>query len=118
MKQHRNTIVLALAFALVMLMHPLVGSTQNSSEQARVVLSHELPRLDGSHLKVSVVEVVYAPGGFSQPHSHPCPVIGYVAEGAIRYQVKGENEIVYKAGESFFEAANGAHQISANASDK
>jgi quercetin dioxygenase-like cupin family protein len=118
MKQYRNTIISALTVAVVMLMHPLIGSAQNSSEQALVVLSRELPQLDGAHLKVSVVEVVYAPGGFSQQHSHPCPVIGYVAEGAIRYQVKGEKETVYKAGESFYEAANGVHQISANASDK
>jgi Transposase DDE domain len=100
MKQYRNTIISALTVAVVMLMHPLIGSAQNSSEQALVVLSRELPQLDGAHLKVSVVEVVYAPGGFSQQHSHPCPVIGYVAEGAIRYQVKGEKETVYKAGET------------------
>ena len=31
-------------------------------------------------------------------------------------QVKGEPEAVYKAGDSFFELANGVHQISANAS--
>jgi quercetin dioxygenase-like cupin family protein len=31
-------------------------------------------------------------------------------------QVKGEREGVYKAGQSFYEAPNGVHQISANAS--
>jgi quercetin dioxygenase-like cupin family protein len=30
--------------------------------------------------------------------------------------VKGEPEAVYKVGESFFEPANGVHEISANAS--
>jgi len=118
MKQYRNTINLALVVVVMMLMHPPIGGAQNSSPRARVALSHELPQLDGTHLKVSVVEVVYAPVGFSKPHTHACPVIGYVAEGAIRYQVKGEKEVIYKTGESFYEAANGVHQVSANASDK
>jgi quercetin dioxygenase-like cupin family protein len=81
--------------------------------------SHELPPLDGSHLKATVVEVNYAPGEADKPHSHPCTVIGYVAQGAIRFQVKGgAPEAVYKAGESFYEPPNGVHQVSTNASDK
>lgn len=80
--------------------------------------SHALPSLDGSHLRAIVVEVKYAPGEADKPHSHPCTVIGYVAQGAIRFQVKGGPEGVYKAGESFYEPPNGVHQVSANASDK
>jgi quercetin dioxygenase-like cupin family protein len=80
--------------------------------------SHSLPQLDGSHLRAIVVEVNYAPGEADKPHSHPCTVIGYVAQGTIRFQVKGGPEGVYKAGESFYEAPNGVHQVSANASDK
>jgi quercetin dioxygenase-like cupin family protein len=81
--------------------------------------SHSLPQLDGSHLRATVVEVNYAPGEADKPHSHPCTVIGYVAEGSIRFQVKdGAPEAVYKAGESFYEPPNGVHQVSANASDK
>ena len=33
-------------------------------------------------------------------------------------QVKGEPEAIYKAGESFYEAPNGIHQVSANASNQ
>jgi quercetin dioxygenase-like cupin family protein len=80
------------------------------------MMTQALPSLEGNHLKVTVVEVVYAPGGSSNPHSHACPVVGYVAQGAIRYQVKGEAETIYKTGDSFYEAANGVHQVSANAS--
>jgi quercetin dioxygenase-like cupin family protein len=81
--------------------------------------SHSLPQLDGSHLRAIVMEVNYAPGEADKPHSHPCTVIGYVAEGAIRFQVKGgAPEAVYKAGESFYEPPNGVHQVSANASAK
>jgi quercetin dioxygenase-like cupin family protein len=77
---------------------------------------HGLDPMDGSHLKVTVVAVRYGPGESSKPHSHPCPVIGHVIEGALRTQVRGEAEVVYTAGQTFYEAANGAHVVSANAS--
>ena len=80
--------------------------------------SHALDAMDGAHLKVTVVEVRYAPGQSSKAHSHPCPVIGYILEGAFRTQVRGEPEAVYTAGQFFYEAANGAHIVSANASSE
>ena len=93
------------------------GTTHpETKERARVALSQVLPKLDGTHLKATVVEVHYGPGESSPPHSHPCAVIGYVVEGALRTQVKGEPEAIYKAGEAFYEAPNGVHVVSANAS--
>ena len=87
-----------------------------TKERARVALSHALPKLDGDHLQATVVEVHYGPGEASPPHSHPCAVIGYVVEGTLRTQVKGEPANTYKAGESFYEAPNSVHAVSANAS--
>ncbi len=84
--------------------------------RSRIAFSHALPRLENAHLEATVVEVSYGPGGSSPPHSHPCAVIGYVLEGALRVQVKGQPEATYRAGESFYEAPNGAHLVSANAS--
>jgi quercetin dioxygenase-like cupin family protein len=72
--------------------------------------------LNGEHLKATVVEVHYGHGESSPPHRHACAVIGYVVEGALRTQVKGEPEAIYKAGESFYEAPNSVHLVSANAS--
>ena len=92
------------------------GSHNASDEQDRTVISQDLPKMDGDHLKVTVAEVVYGPGAGSAPHSHPCAVIGYVAEGTIRSQVKGVPEITYKTGESFYEPPNGVHLVSANGS--
>jgi quercetin dioxygenase-like cupin family protein len=80
------------------------------------VLAQALPKLNGTSLKATLVEVHYGPGEASSPHTHPCAVIGYVAEGALRTQVKGEPEMIYRAGESFYEAPNGVHLVSANAS--
>jgi quercetin dioxygenase-like cupin family protein len=93
-------------------------SPDTSTGRARVALSHTLPHLDGRHLKATIVEVTYGPGESSSPHSHPCPVIGYVIQGALRTQVKGKQEATYKAGQSFYEAPNGVHMVSANASSK
>lgn len=85
-------------------------------QRDRIVLSRALPALDGARLKATLVEVTYGPGESSHPHSHPCPVIGYVVAGAVRMQVKGEAEKIYRAGESFYEAPHGVHEVSANAS--
>jgi len=86
------------------------------AQEVRPVFTHALPALDGGKLQAQIVEVTYAPGESSAQHSHPCAVIGYVLEGAVRMQVKGESEAVYKAGQSFYEAPNGVHAASANAS--
>jgi quercetin dioxygenase-like cupin family protein len=72
--------------------------------------------MDGDHLVAKAVEVNYQPGASSSAHSHPCPVLAYVAEGTIRSQVNDEPERVYKVGETFYEAPNGVHRVSANAS--
>jgi quercetin dioxygenase-like cupin family protein len=87
-----------------------------ATERARVVFSQRLPKLDGNRLKTTVLEVNYGPGESSTPHSHPCAVTGYVILGAIRTQVEGQPERVVKTGESFYEAPNAVHLISANAS--
>jgi quercetin dioxygenase-like cupin family protein len=102
--------LLAYAQASASTSHPV------AKERARVAFFHALPKLDGNHLQATVVEVHYGPGESSAPHSHPCAVIGYVIGGTLRTQVKGEREAIYKVGDSFYEAPNGVHQVSANAS--
>jgi quercetin dioxygenase-like cupin family protein len=86
------------------------------NDRERMVISKSLPKMNGDRLKAVLLEVRYAPGEASPPHSHPCAVIGYVMEGSIRSQVKGEPEAIYNAGQSFYEAPNGVHLVSANAS--
>jgi quercetin dioxygenase-like cupin family protein len=112
----------AIAAGALLWMFCIHGHAQQKAEpttqhdRARVSLATPLPKLDGDHLRATLVEVYYGPGEASPPHSHRCAVVGYVVEGAIRTQVKGEPLAVYKAGESFYEAPNGIHAVSANAS--
>src|SRR5271157_5836726 len=80
---------------------PATTSHTETRDRSRITISSSLPKLDGEHLKATLVEVNYGPGESSPPHSHPFAVIGYVVEGALRTQVKGEPEATYKAGASF-----------------
>src|ERR1700746_4221425 len=82
------------------------GTNKGRKERARVLFYTEVPNLNSNHLKATLVEVNYGPGEASLPHSHPCAVIGYVVQGTLRTQVKGGPEVVYKAGETFYEAPN------------
>lgn len=90
----------------------------NSAQRtrARVAVAEWLPAMRGSHLRATLLEVTYPPGGHSSPHLHPCPVVGFVLAGALRFQVDGGSEQVLQAGQSFYEAPNTHHLISANAS--
>ncbi len=109
-----QALIVLLVCTALMRVHPL--AQQKGHGSSRIALSHVLPALNGNKLAASLVEVSYGPGEASPAHSHPCPVIAYVVEGEIRSQVEGQPEAVFKAGESFYEAPNGVHQISANAS--
>jgi quercetin dioxygenase-like cupin family protein len=84
--------------------------------RSRVAFSRQLPPLDGAALNLRIVEVTYPPGGANPSHTHPCPVVGYVLEGALRMRVNNEAEVVYRAGSTFYEAAGDIHVLSANAS--
>jgi quercetin dioxygenase-like cupin family protein len=82
---------------------------------ARIAASHALPQLDGGHLSAVIVEVAYGSES-SPPYKHRCAVIVYVAEGALRTQVKGEAEAIYQAGERFYEAPSGVSAFSGTGS--
>ncbi len=79
------------------------------------VFSQELPNLPGNSLTAVVVE--YGPGGASGSHRHAGSVFAFVLEGAIRSKLDDGEEVVYQAGQSFFEPPGTHHAVSANASD-
>jgi quercetin dioxygenase-like cupin family protein len=93
-------------------------SVEKAAADDDAVLSQRLAPMDGAHLTVKLYEVTYPVGAGSKPHSHPCVVVGYVVDGVIRSQVKGEAEQSYAAGKAFYEPANGVHLVSGNGSTK
>ena len=90
----------ALASAAALACHTTAAGAPGGGAQVRTAIARDLPAMDGGRLKATVVEVTY------------------VVDGTLRTQVKGEPAAVYQAGESFYEAPNGVHQVSANASDR
>jgi quercetin dioxygenase-like cupin family protein len=90
------------------------GSIRSATD--RELLRHRLPPEFGDGSNVTLVEVSYPPGGSSRPHRHPCPVVAYVVDGAVRVRLQGGAESVYHAGEAFYEGPTDVHLISANAS--
>ena len=111
-------IAAALLGAAMMACRPGPPPSSGTEAQVRRVLSQALPAMNGRGLRLTVLEVTYGPGGSSRPHRHPCAVVGSVIAGTLRSRVEGEPEALYRVGESFYEAPNGVHAVSANASDR
>src|ERR1051326_2973061 len=84
---------------------------QAGGSRASTPFTQRLPSLDGKELRLSQVEVRYAPGQASQPHSHPCPVVVRVIEGSVVMKVDKNPETTYKDGDTFYEPPNGLHAV-------
>ncbi|WP_188555750.1 cupin domain-containing protein [Edaphobacter dinghuensis] len=57
--------------------------------------------------RVEVREIVFQPGQQTGRHLHPCPVVGYIAEGEALFQKEGDTDIQrLPAGSAFYEPAN------------
>lgn len=57
---------------------------------------------------VSTVEIKHidlAPGQRAGRHMHPCPVVGYIAKGAVDFQIEGGPVETLRAGAAFYEPA-------------
>ncbi|MCS3725889.1 cupin domain-containing protein [Bradyrhizobium betae] len=76
--------------------------------------SYALPNVPGK--RVTIVRVVYGPGGFSRPHRHAGSVTAYITKGEIRSQLGGGPVETFGVGQSFFEPPGSTHMVSANAS--
>jgi quercetin dioxygenase-like cupin family protein len=56
--------------------------------------------------RVEIRQIDLAPSQRTGLHTHPCPVVGYVASGTIRFQVASEAPQLLSAGSAFFEPAD------------
>ncbi|MDB5620660.1 cupin domain-containing protein [Tardiphaga sp.] len=75
-----------------------------------------IPNIPGKSLVV--VEVDYAPGAASPPHTHAKSafIYAYVISGEIESKVNDGETHIFKAGESWSEPPNASHRVSRNAS--
>jgi quercetin dioxygenase-like cupin family protein len=67
--------------------------------------------------RAEVKEIIFKPLQQTGLHLHPCPVLGYIAEGSAAFQIKGGPLQILKAGDAFFEPANTVIEHFDNASD-
>lgn len=56
--------------------------------------------------RVEIKEINFQPHQQTGLHLHPCPVVGYIVEGEVLFQVDGQPAQKLKAGDAFFEPAN------------
>jgi len=56
--------------------------------------------------RVEIARIELAPLQETGRHHHPCTVVGYVADGTIRFQPEGGEELTLRAGDAFHEPAN------------
>jgi quercetin dioxygenase-like cupin family protein len=56
--------------------------------------------------KVEIKEIVFQPSQKTGLHYHPCPVVGFIAEGTVSFQIDGGEERTLRAGDAFFEPPN------------
>ena len=113
-----RSLVRAAAMTALLSAPALAHDTPGGGEGAKVTLvyDHELPNVPGKSMRGVLVE--YAPGGFSEGHTHPTSAFIYatVLEGAIRSQINDGPATIYRAGESFSELPGDRHGVSENAS--
>ena len=111
----RTTIATTCATLAFSMAGPIYG---HDSEAQTVTKNFEaaIPNIPGKSLVA--VEVDYAPGAASAPHTHAKSafIYAYVISGSIESKVNDGPTRTYKAGESWSEPPGSSHSISRNAS--
>ena len=107
-----RTMIAAIAFSMA----GAVFAHEREAETVTKNFEAAIPNIPGKSLLA--VEVDYAPGAASVPHTHAKSafIYAYVISGAIESKVNNGETRVYRAGESWSEPPGAIHSISRNAS--
>jgi len=89
----------------------------NAGTAQRVIPIASYPLANAPGKNVTVVRVIYGPGGFTPPHYHDGSVTAHVVRGQIKSQLKGGGVETFAPGQTFFEPPGSVHMVSANASN-
>jgi quercetin dioxygenase-like cupin family protein len=98
----------------------LVLVAGNASAQQKIVRK-ELYKANIGTQPISTVdvrEIVFRPKQITGLHRHPCPVVSYVVEGTIRFQIRGEKMQIIHAGQVCYEPSGAIIEHFDNASDR
>lgn len=81
----------------------LVTTAPTTRTTISVLLDHVTPTISDP-AEVMTVEIDLPPGDpGAAPHRHSGPVFGYVVEGELLFELEGDPERIYHAGEAFWE---------------
>jgi quercetin dioxygenase-like cupin family protein len=104
-------LLICLPILLLGVMLPEGNDTASAEEQSviqRKSLRQEDSPIPGYQMIMNIVEI---PASSREVrHTHPGPLAGYILEGTLILENEGHPTTTYKAGESFFVAANTIHQ--------
>jgi quercetin dioxygenase-like cupin family protein len=111
-----RTILVAGCAAVAFAVAGPAASHDGQAETVAPKFDQVIPNIPGKSL--IVVEVDYAPGAASPPHTHAKSafIYAYVLSGEIESKVNDGDTRIYKAGESWSEPPNASHKVSRNAS--
>jgi len=126
--------VVALAFAIPVSVCSCLGETGEANDERSTVSKAprgDSPRVmvnvlrtdplsglhDGKRTSSSLIEVVLEPMAASMPHRHPGPVVGYVLEGTLEFQIGDQPLRVLRPGDTFFEPKMILHRVARNPDD-
>ena len=111
-----RTIVAATCAALAFAVTGFASAHDGQAETVTPKFDQAIPNIPGKSLVI--VEVDYAPGAASPPHTHAKSafIYAYVISGAIESKVNDGETRIYRAGESWSEPPGAIHSISRNAS--
>jgi quercetin dioxygenase-like cupin family protein len=112
-----NNLLPAAFAALSCIMTSQALAHDPQSETVTPKLREVIPNIPGKSL--IAVEVDYAPGASSQPHTHAKSafIYAYVLSGEVESKVNNGPARIYKAGEGWAEPPGAIHSISRNASE-
>jgi quercetin dioxygenase-like cupin family protein len=111
-----RTVIAATCAALACAMAGPLYADDSKGQTVTKTFEAAIPNIPGKSLVA--VQVDYAPGGASAPHTHAKSafIYAYVISGAIESKVNDGKTRVYRAGESWSESPGAIHSISRNAS--
>ena len=111
-----RNIIAATCTALTIAMVDLICTHDSEAQTVTKNFEAAIPNIPGKSL--IAVEVNYAPGAASRPHTHAKSafIYAYVLSGAIESKVNESETRVYRTGESWSEPPGAIHSISRNVS--
>jgi quercetin dioxygenase-like cupin family protein len=77
------------------------------AQQNEIIRKVLQPALIDQKVKMVEIQEITFPRGQTAPkHLHPCPVVGYIKSGSVLFQVEGQDAVVLREGDSFYEPRN------------